>query len=316
MQLVKLGKSELNVSPLCFGGWQASGWFGTDERKFLSALKKALDCGINFIDTAEVYGDGFSETIIGNFLGKGRKEIILASKVSHRHAAPDQLRKALEASLRRLKTEYIDLYQYHWPSKKIPLAQTMAELSKLKKEGKIRSIGVSNWMEPEWQEYSSTEEIDSLQACYSLLWRSIEPTVLPLCRKDSVSILCYSPLAQGALAARYKTQEDVPPDYRKNNVMLSAENLPKVVRFVSELEKIGKLYGKSPAQTALRWLLETPGVTSAIVGCSNPNQVEENLGALGWQLKAEHYQTLSELSLPFSANLKPHDTLFGWHSKK
>lgn len=315
MQLIPLGKTELKVTPICFGGWQASGWYNTDDKKFTAALHRAIDLGINFIDTAEIYGEGQSELLIGSALGKVRNEIVLASKLSHRNAAPAQARKALENSLRRLKTDYIDLYQYHWPSKTVALSETIEALLQFKQEGKIRAIGVSNWMEPEWKEYYAPQLIDSLQCCFNLLWRSVEKNVLTLCKKERIAVLCYSPLAQGILADRFNELSDVPPDYRKHNVLLTPEKFPKIKEFLSELRKLANLYGKSMSQTALRWLLQNEVVTSVIVGCSSTLQVEENIGALGWNLKPEHITQLSELSAPFSTELKPHDTLFGWHSR-
>lgn len=316
MEYTTLGKSGISVSRVCLGTWQASGWSTSDDAKFITTVKSAVDAGINFIDTAELYGNGHSESLIGKALKGDRSEVVLATKFSHKNTAPAKLRRSLEDSLRRLGTDYIDLYQYHWPSPTTPLAETIEQMIQLKEEGKIRAIGVSNWMEPEWSELSDYKAIDSLQPCYSLLWRSIEKEVLPLCVKHSISVLPYSPLCQGILAGKFKNAESVPKDPRSHNVILKTERFKAVSKFLDLLSDIEKKTGKSMSQLALRWLLQRNGVTSLIVGASTPEQISHNCDIFSWELSAENFNLLDQASAPLSADLKPHDTLWNWHSRK
>lgn len=315
MEYTTLGKSDLKVSRLAVGTWQASGWAGSDEGSFTSIIRNALDKGVTFFDTAESYGDGYAEEALQKALAGERQRVIIASKFSHRSATPEKARKSLELSLKRLKTDYIDLYQYHWPSHTVPLKETIDVMKLFKKEGKIRAIGVSNWMEPEWEEFSDTTEIDTLQNCYSLLWRSIEKYVQPLCKEKSVTILAYSPLAQGILAERFLDIEELPKDPRRQNVLLDPKRFKKTLGVLAEIRAVAKKIGKTTAQVSLRWLLEQQNVGVAIIGATKLTQFTENLGAMGWKLEPEDLTRLSEVTTKFSADLKPHDTLWRWHSR-
>ncbi len=308
METSSLGKSGINVTRLCIGTWQASGWATSDSNTFLRTIDFALGEGLNFIDTAEAYGAGHSEQLVGRAIKGKRDSLIIATKFNHTHSPPAKLRKSLISSLRRLGTEYIDLYQQHWPPKKPPLDETLLELEKLKKEGKIRAIGVSNWMEPEWEEVQSHSLIDSLQPCYSLLWRNIEQNVLPMCIKESIAVLPYSPLCQGLLARKMTT---TPEDHRKKNVAFQ-KPLDELYQL---LKQLSEKYSRTYAQISLRWLLDQDGVTAPIVGASTPEQMRENLGVFGWELSKEDKDSLSLLTQTFSSELTPHDTLWGWHPK-
>ncbi len=311
-----LGQTDIRISRLCFGGWQASGWSSSNDLSFKKTLAHALDSGINFIDTAEAYGDGHSETLIGQVVrGRDRKSLVIASKFSHSHSEPALIRKSLDSSLSRLQTDYLDLYQQHWPPRRPPLVDAVVELERLKAEGKIRAIGVSNWMDPEWREIDNPGRIDSLQPCYSLLWRSIEPQVLPLCIRHSIAVLPYSPLCQGLLTGRFSREEDIPKDFRSKNRLFSASSLAALQSFLGTLSRLSHEYGRPMGAIALRWLLDQNGVTAAVVGASSPQQVDENLKALSWHMEPQHLTLLSESSLPFSAHLRPHDTLWNWHPR-
>lgn len=315
LESMELGRTGFKVTRLCFGGWQAQGWVSSDDKNFIATLRYALERGINFIDTAEAYGDGHSERLIGQAIKGRRESIILATKFWYTHSKAQQVRASLEGSLKRLGTDYIDLYQQHWPPPQIPLEETISELLKLKEEGKIRAIGVSNWMEPEWSEIKDPSHIECLQPCYSLLWRSIEKKVLPLCREHGIAVIPYSPLCQGLLTGRFKSAAEVPADFRKQNRLFSAAWLPKVLRIVDELLKIAAELEKPPAAVALRWLLDQPGITAAIAGASSRAQVDENMEALGWTLPKDTVLRLSEASADLSAGLKPHETMWNWHPR-
>ena len=197
--------------------------------------------------------------------------------------------------------------------------ETVLEMEKLKAEGKIRAIGVSNWMEPEWEELGEAARIEVLQPCYSLLWRSIEEKVLGLCREHEIALIPYAPLCQGILAGRFKTAADLPRqagDPRLQNVRLKPEQLPGTLKVVRALEEVAASCGKTPAQTALRWLLDQPGVSAPIVGASSPQQLDENLGALGWKLDPADWKRLDKASRALSIGLKAHDSLWNWHPRE
>jgi aryl-alcohol dehydrogenase-like predicted oxidoreductase len=315
METVKIGKTAIEVPRLCVGCWQASGWVSSDDERFMDTLRFAIDKGLTFLDTAEGYGGGHSEILVGKVIAGRRDKVTVATKFSHRASRPEDVRKHLEQSLKRLQTDYIDIFQQHWPPKDIPLADTIGELERLKEEGKIRAVGVSNWMEPEWEEIDDPSRIDCLQPNYSLLWRAVEPHVLPLCRKHGISVVTYSSLCQGVLAGRFRKIEDVPQDPRSQNLRLKPENIAETLTVVDALTEVAGKYGKTLSQTALRWLLDQDGVSAPIVGASRPEQVEENMGALGWKLEGEDWLRLSEVSAPLSESLGPTDTLWNWHPR-
>ncbi len=316
MDMTTLGRTGIEVSRLCVGCWQAAGWASTDEDRFIRTVHHALDEGCNVLDTAVAYGDGASEQLVGRAIDGRRDQVVVATKFTHEMSRPEQVRKSLEMSLSNLKTDYIDLFQQHWPPPDVPLEETIGALERLREEGKIRAIGVSNWMAPEWEELADPSRVDALQPSYSLLWRSIEPDVLDLCRKHDIAILPYSPLCQGLLAGRFTSLDEIPDDPRKRNQLYQPDTFERALEVVRAVEEIGRKYGKTTSQTALRWLLDQEGVTAPIVGASRPEQVDENLGALGWSLDDEDWARLSELSWPLSEGLDPYDTLWDWHPKR
>src|SRR5262245_52068822 len=169
---ILLGRTGIEVSRICIGCMPASGWASSDEAGFLDTVRHALDMGLNFLDTAAAYGNGYSEELVSKAIAGRRDQVVIATKFNFDHSHPKDVRLSLERSLRRLRTDHIDLLQQHWPPLDIPLSDTIGELARLKDEGKIRAIGVSNWMEPEWEELGDPPQVDSLQPAHSLLWRS------------------------------------------------------------------------------------------------------------------------------------------------
>ena len=316
MERTRLGRTGIEVSRLCIGCMQASGWVSSDDEQFVATVRHAIDLGLNFLDTAAGYGDGHSEELVAKAIAGRRDQVVIASKFGFHHSRPPEIRRSLEQSLRRLRTDYIDVFQQHWPPPDVPLADTIGELERLKEQGLIRAIGVSNWMEPEWEELGDPSRVDSLQPCHSLLWRAIETNVLPLCRQYEVAVITYSSLCQGALTGRFKSLADIPDDLRRQNRRLQGESFPHVLEVVNCLEEVAAGYGRTPGQTALRWLLDQEGITAAIVGASRPEQVDANLGAMDWELERADWQRLSDITWPLSAQLGSHDALSGWHSKK
>lgn len=309
VEYINLGSSDLRVSRIGLGAWQfgTEGWgFGTDftERDALAAVDKALEVGINLIDTAEVYGDGRSEEIVGRAIKGRRDRVVIATKVSSGHLRAKDLVRACEGSLKRLGIDQIDLYQVHWPNSYVPLAETMAALDKLIEQGKVRYVGVSNFPVPLLREAqrSFKDKIVSNQVLYNLLQRDIEKEILPYCRNKGIAIIAYSPLAQGLLSGKYSL-EDLPEDgvRRQNPLFQDRGNLEQALKVVEVLKEIGGSHGKTSAQVALRWLLERPGVI-AIPGAKRPEQVESNAGALGWSLTAEELERLDQLTAGLELN--------------
>ncbi len=315
MEKGTLGRTGIEVSRICIGCWQAAGWATSDDERFVRTVQHALDAGLNFLDTAVAYGDGHSEQLVGKAVAGRRDRVIIATKFTPDMSRPEDVRKSLEQSLTNLGTDYVDLFQQHWPPPDVPLDETIGTLEALQAEGKIRAIGVSNWMMPEWNEVSDPSRVHSLQPCHSLLWRSIEPNVLDLCRKHAIAVIPYSPLCQGILAGKIKEPSQVPDDPRKRNRIYQSDRFPQALEVVRAVEEVGAKYGKTASQTAIRWLLDQDGVTAPIVGASRPEQVDENLGAMDWRLEPDDWRRLADLSRPLSENLGPLDTLWNWHPK-
>lgn len=313
IEYCQLGRTPFRVSRLCIGSLQGAALSPERNKAFIRAVHVALEAGINFIDTAEGYGNGHAEKLLAQAINGRRQNVILASKFSHNHCAPSKLRRSLEGTLRRFQTDYLDIYQQHWPPTTPPLEETIATLQILKREGKIRAVGACNWMEPEFAEIGRPQEIDVLQNCYNLLWRGVEREVLPRCRELGIAFLSYSPLCQGVLAERDSL--DDPLGIRQANRFAKREDAEALRPLRDTLQSIAKKHGRTSAQVALRWILEKP-VDAIIVGNSTPEQTLENLGAFGWNLSSAEVALLDSISAVHSAQMRPHDTLWRWHSRE
>ena len=316
MKYTKLGRSDFEISRIGMGCWQAAGWSSSDDSEFIKTVRSALSSGITLFDTSPLYGNGHSETLLNKALESERSKVIIATKFFLKKRNLQEIRNSLEQSLRRLKTDYIDLYQHHWPTSKLPLDDIIGMLETLKNEGKIRAIGVCNWMEPEWEEFTNYQVIDSLQPCYSLLWRNIEKKVLGICVDNDINVLPYSPLCQGILTGKFRSPEEFPKDVRAQNVCLSKERFPKVLVALSLLDKLSKKYNKSLSQISLKWILKQAENISPLVGMSRPGQVQPNVDLFDWELADSDIELLSENTKSLSENLDAHDTLWSWHPKK
>ena len=316
MKYKVLGSSDIEVSRICLGTWQAHGWESSDDARIEEVIHTAIDSGVNFIDTAPAYGNGHSERLVGKAISGKRDKVVLATKVSHNRCSPEKLRKSLEESLSHLQTDYIDLLQQHWPGKTPPLQETLLELEKLKEEGKIRAIGVSNWEEREWEEINDPSSIDSFQPCYSLLWRRIEESILPLCKENNIGVIAYSPLCQGLLTGRFRTKVSLPKDPRKNNVLTKDNIFPKVIEFLDTMQEIADKNNRTLADIALQWVLQQEGITSAIVGCSKKEQLEAACISVESELPAEDLQSLSEAGKIFIELTRSFDSLWNWHPRR
>ncbi|HPK74376.1 MAG TPA: aldo/keto reductase [Candidatus Latescibacteria bacterium] len=314
MELRQLGKSDLKVTPVVFGAWAIGGWFwgGTDDAEAVTAIRAAVDAGINTIDTAPMYGFGHSEEVVGKALKGIRDKVIVATKCGlrwnrtdgdfhfvaqdeqnrshqiYKVLKPDSIIEECDLSLKRLNVDVIDLYQCHWPDTTTPIADTMGALMKLKEQGKIRAIGVSNFTPAMMRECLNTAPLASDQPKYSLLAREIEADVLPFCRENNIGVIVYSPLAQGLLTGKVTMDRQFAPgDLRVNTPWFQPQNRQRVLDALGRIRPIADAHRATLGQVAINWVINTPGVTSAIVGARNAAQVRENVHAAEFRLSEE-----------------------------
>jgi aryl-alcohol dehydrogenase-like predicted oxidoreductase len=306
MEYRKLGRTDIEVSVVAMGCWAIAGgwtWGPQDEADSIATIHAALDAGVNFFDTAEGYGRGYSEEVLGRALKGRRHEAVIATKVSKGHLAPDDVIEACEGSLRRLQTDVIDLYQIHWPSRELPISETFPALEKLREQGKVRAIGVSNFAIGDLTDLLAIGHCQTDQLPYSLLWRAIEYEILPKCVEEDIGILCYSPLMQGLLTGKYGSPDDVPegrarsrhfskdrPRVRHGEPGCEAETFAAIER----VRQIGESVGESMAQVSLAWLLAQPGVNAVLAGARKPHQIEETAQAAALTLAPETIEALAE----------------------
>jgi aryl-alcohol dehydrogenase-like predicted oxidoreductase len=294
MKYRKLGDSDLEVSEISLGSWLTYG-VGLEADKARACLDEAFEQQINFIDTANVYGRGAAETFLGEALqGRPRDSYVLATKLyfpmsdTDRGLSREQVEKQLDSSLRRLGTDYIDLYQCHRYDWDTPLEETMEALTRAVDSGKVRCIGFSEWPAERIQaalRMTGVARFVSSQPQYSLLWREPEDEVIPLCAANGISQIVWSPLGQGVLSGKYDPSKPPPKDSRAASAEMGGfiDRLmqPRVLRAVQQLKPIAEEAGLTMPQFALAWVLREPNVASAIIGASRPEQVRENAAASG-----------------------------------
>lgn len=317
MEYSILGKSGIKVSKVCLGGWAPFGYMASSAEAFEKAVAVGLERGINFIDTAEEYGQGRSEELIGRILKNlgNRDALIIGSKFCEYNSRPEDIRRSLEGTLRRLGTDYLDIYFQHWPSQSTPLQETIDELSELRKKGLIRAIGVSNWCEREFNEISNPEVIDVLQACHSLAWRVLESKTFPLCQNKKISVIAYSPLAQGLLSGAYSTWRDVPKDSRERNCLVNEKSMYQIAELLQSIGEYGRMTGRSAAQIAMRWVLDCAGNAGIISGARNSEQLREVVDIMNWSLPDEIKMKLDRVSMEISAELTDTSSLWNNHPR-
>jgi len=313
MQYKKLGQTDIEVSVISLGCWAIAGdrfWGAQNEQDAIDAIRATVDYGINFIDTAEVYGDGVSEELVGKALEGIRDQVVLASKVSAQHLRPDDLKAACEASLRRLRTDYLDVYYIHWPNRDVPISETYGALSRLKEEGKIRAIGCSNFGRRDLGELLQQGRVEIDQLPYNLLWRGIEYEILPTCVENNVGVACYSSLLHGLLTGKFQSFDDVPPlRIRTRHVAASREGVRhgepgaerETFEAVDKIRQVALDVGVPMAQLSMAWLLRQEGVTTAIAGARNPDQVKMNAAASSVHLTGDVLARLAEITEPLKA---------------
>jgi aryl-alcohol dehydrogenase-like predicted oxidoreductase len=296
----KLGRSELEVSEIALGSWLTYG-VGVGKKAARECVDRAFEVGINFFDTANVYGRGAAETVLGEILaGRERSSYVLATKLyfpmsdEDRGLSAAQVYKQIDGSLARLRTDYVDLYQCHRYDAQTPLEETMEALTEVVRQGKARYIGTSEWRAAQIQaslDLPDVERFMTNQPLYSILRRSVEAEVIPLCAANGIAQLAFSPLAQGALTGKYRRGEAPPEDSRANSQRMGWAMdrylRDDVLAAVDRLRPIADGLGITLAQLALAWVLREPNVASAIVGASRPEQVEANAAASGIELDEE-----------------------------
>ena len=301
-QLIReIGRSGILASAVGLGTWAIGGWMwgGTDEAAAVKAIEASIDAGISLIDTAPAYGLGRSEEIVGAAIAGKRDKVVLATKCGlnwhhgkgnhffdedgkpvHRYLGADGIAYEVEQSLKRLGTDYIDLYITHWQDPTTPIAETMAALERLKAEGKIRAIGASNASVDDLKAYVAAGQLDAIQERFSMLDREIETTLLPIAQRHGVSTLSYSSLALGLLTGQIGPDRQFEgDDQRRNDPRFSAANRTRVAAFATTVRPRAEAHGASVAQIVIAWTLQQPGITFGLCGARNPPQALDNARA-------------------------------------
>ena len=300
MKYTTLGKSGITISRVTHGCMELGGgrWKVMDRDHNIRLLRTALEQGITSFDTAEGYGAGNSESIVGEALKERRHDCVIETKVLPEHLRPADVRKAAEGSLKRLGTDYIDLLYVHWPNADIPLEETLGEFAKLKEEGKIRAIGVSNFDLALMKRAASITQIDALQPEYNLLQRKIESGVLEFCRQNQISVLSYNSVAKGILtgAFHFNGAKLDPEDFRNEKPLFSGENMQIELPLLNLLRDIAEAHKATISQIAAAWVLAQKGMSSAIIGTQNLTHFIENIGANDIELTDEELEELDKTS--------------------
>jgi aryl-alcohol dehydrogenase-like predicted oxidoreductase len=311
MKTRKLGNSDLQITPIGFGAWAIGGdwqfgWGKQDDSASIAAIHRALELGINWIDTAPAYGIGHSEEIVAKALKEWTKQrpliftkcgMVWNEKGEIDYSLkPDSVRREVENSLRRLRVDVIDLYQIHWPDDDLAKTEKGWEtMAALKKEGKVRWIGVSNCSVPEIQTLQKIAPVTSLQPPYSLIKPDAEKELLPLCQKENIGVIVYSPMASGLLTGamtRERLRALPPTDWRSKNPEFQEPKLTENLARVEKLRAIGKRHGRTPGEVAIAWTLRQPAVTGAIVGARAPGQLDGIIGAMDFRLSQDEIKEI------------------------
>jgi len=308
METIQLGNTQQRISRLGLGGAATGGhgWGKVDDDDSRRAIARALESGVTFFDTADVYGLGHAEEILSDALGPRRHDVVIATKFGVRWDAsgrcwkdvsPSYLQQALDASLRRLRVECIPLYYIHWPDGVTPLEETLAELERCRQAGKIRWFGLSNHSADEVLQASQLVEITSVQVRFNLLERAQAQSLVELAAMRAVTLVTWGSLAEGMLTGKFTPNSTFGQDDRRNRYAnFRGKSFTENLAMVRRVRETAVRLEKSSAQVALRWLLDTPSVGSVLFGAKTPRQVDDNLGALGWSLSPQDYALLESLN--------------------
>jgi aryl-alcohol dehydrogenase-like predicted oxidoreductase len=315
MELRQLGQTELKLSAITFGAWAIGGWMwgGSVKKDALEAIKASYDAGVTTIDTAPAYGQGYSEELVGEAIRDiPRDKVQILTKFGmrwdetkgdfafksednngnpidvYRYAGKQSVLDECEASLRRLGTDYIDLYQIHWPDTTTPISETMEAVEILLKSGKIRAAGVCNYNKQQMEEAEKTINLASNQVPYSMVERSIESELLPYCLQNQKSIIAYSPLQRGILTGKIKPgHQFAPGDHRPQTKFYKPGNIERISHLLDTIEPLAKEKGVSLSQLVIRWTIDQPGVAVALVGARDATQAQQNADAVNLKLSEE-----------------------------
>lgn len=306
MEKRQLGKSDLYITPIGLGTWAIGGgdnpygWGPQDDADSIATIQRAIDLGVNWIDTAAGYGQGHSEEVVGQAVKGRRDQVIIATKCGikwkedgsdiYGHLKADSIRQEVEDSLRRLDVEVIDLYQIHWPMPDEDIEEGWGAVADLVKAGKVRYGGVSNFNVEQLKRIQPIHPVTSLQPPYSMLVRDIEDEILPYCGENDIGVIVYSPMQAGLLTGKMTKErvEQFPEDdWRKGSPLFQEPALSANLEFVEKVRPIAERNGGTVAHLALAWVLRRPEVTGAIAGARRPSQIEETVQAGDWQLSAE-----------------------------
>jgi len=309
MEYSAFGLTDLNVSRVGLGTWSIGGWMwgGSDESLAIATIQRALELGINFIDTAPVYGFGHAETVVGKALKqRTRDKVFLATKAGiewlpdgkiFRNSSRARLLKEIDDSLTRLQTDYVDLYQIHWPDLQTPFDETTEALEEIRKSGKAKTIGVSNYSPGEMERFRIKEAIASNQVPYNLFEREIEADTLPYCQKNKIAVIAYGALCRGLLSGRMSDATQFEgDDIRKIDPKFQQPRYAQYLAAVRKLDEYAQEnFNKRVLHLAVRWLLDQPGVTVALWGARKPEQLDVIGECLGWKVDSSHQKALNEI---------------------
>ncbi len=323
MQYRKLGNTDVEVSAVIFGAWAIGGWMWgpQDHDDAVAAIRTSLDAGVNTIDTAAIYGFGRSEDLIAEALEDvSREKVVLMTKFGlrwdhdgggelrfdtrdlqgnpqkvHKYAAADSVMLECARSLKRLKTDYIDVYQIHWPDDSTPMDETFGAIDNLLQQGKIRAIGVSNYSVEQLEAANKIVPLASSQPPFSMILRDQEDSTIRWCREHNVGVVVYSPLQRGLLTGKFTPgHKFAENDHRKGNRLFQPENLRRINAFLDTIRPIAEAHNATLAQLVIQWTVRRDGITAALVGARNPRQAADNAAALDFTLSAEEIQQIDD----------------------
>jgi len=316
VQYKSLGTTDIKVSEFALGCWPFAGgkvWGPQDDDVSIATVHAALDKGITFFDTAEGYDDdSHSEEVLGRALIGRRDEAVIATKISPPHLVPNLVEQTCDASLQKLQTDHIDLYQIHWPNHDVAAEDSIAALLKLRDAGKIRAIGVCNFGVQDLTTALQSAEIVTNQLPYNLLWRPIEVEIQPTCLENNIGLICYSPLAQGLLTGRYASPDEVPDGLSRSRLFNNDRPLAnhgedgceaEAFDAIAQVIEIAAELGEHPAKIALSWVRSRPGITSLLVGARSPEELDLNIPAFEYELPEGIADRLSAATEPVKAKL-------------
>jgi len=319
MEYRQFGQTGIKTSAIGFGCWEIGGGYGSiEESDFIKAVDRALDVGLNSFDTAEAYGFGASEKSLAKALGSRRKEAVITTKFgvgypdaqNFRDSTRKRVMESIEKSLKNLNTDYVDVYLIHWPDRKTPFEEPMRALDDLVRQGKVRAVGLSNFRLNEIETCMAVRRVDVVQYCWNMFDRRMQKEIFPYCREHGIGVMAYGSLAYGMLTGTLSEEMTFgKDDWRAKRGQLANLNLfqhlfgpdhyLKNLRAVEELKAVAQRYGKTLPEFALRWTLSNPVISTALVGCRNPREVDDNVGAVGWSIS--------------DADMKEIDAIFAKH---